>query len=140
MPRFPRLVLAVGGAGMLAAGAAGIILGLAAPGWLRGSLPRVVVDQAAVGGAAVALGVLVAGAGVVQLLLVVASGRAGRWVAAAASIVAGLCAALAFAFAAVLATETATGGPPWLLAASGACLLVGLSYGAGALGAARASV
>lgn len=131
MPRFPGLVLRVGGSCMLVAGIAGVVLGVGARAWLASLLPRVVIDQAAVGGAAVALGSLVGIAGLAQLALVMLH-RGSPWTAAAAATVSGLLGALGVALSVTLATVVAAGASPWLLAGSGACLAIGLAYGIGA--------
>lgn len=128
MPRFPGLVLSIGGLFMLGAGLGGVVLGLVARAWLASLVPQVVIDQAAVGGAAVALGLLVGVTGLAQVALVVLH-RGGPWTGAAAATMSGLLAALGLAVAVALATAVSAGGSPWLLAGGGACLAVGLAYG-----------
>lgn len=118
---------------MSAAGAAAVALGLAAAGWLVSLVPGALIDEAAIGGATVALGVLTAVVGLIQLALVAGLRVANAWIAAAAATVSGLLAVLSLAVTAVLVTETASGGPIWLLLAAGATLLAAIAYGAGAL-------
>jgi hypothetical protein len=133
MPRFPRLLLSIGGLLMLAAGAVGMTLGVTSASWLASLVPQVVIDNPAVGGAAVALGALVAVVGLTQLVLVVALRRQDPWVAAASSTVSGILAVLSLAVTAALATQTAAGGPMWLLLAAAGSLVIGVAYGVGAV-------
>lgn len=140
MPAFARLVLVVGGSATLLAGLIVATLGLVGAGWLRSLLPPVVIDAAAVGGAAFALGLSVATAGAAQLVLAIALRRPGRWVGAAAVTTAGLLASLLIALAAAAMTEVARGGAVWLLLPGLALGMAALVYGASAWSLARASV
>lgn len=121
VPRLPRLLLIVGGALLLVAGAAGVVAGIAIPDRLHALLPPVVIDVAAIGGATVALGVAIGLVGSAQLLIGLLLGR-GEWTAAGVLSL-GLLAALVLALGVALLTEVAAGAAGWLVA-PGACLLV----------------
>ena len=137
---FARLVLMVGGSVTLLAGLVAATLGLLAAAWLRSLLPPVVIDVAAVGGAAFALGLSVATTGAVQLVVAVALRRPGRWVDAAAVAITGLLAGLLIALAAAAMTEAARSGSVWLFIPALALGFAALAYGTSAWGVARASV
>jgi len=136
---FARLVLAAGGAVMLLSGLLLAALGLFAGAWLRSFLPPLAIDARAVGGAALALGVVLAVAGAAQAAAAVSVVRGGRWVAAAAAVLAGLLTGLLVACAVAAVTQTAGGGSPWFLAASVALVAAAIGYGIGAWGLASAS-
>jgi hypothetical protein len=140
MPRWPRVVLAVGGGVMVLAGAGGMALGTGGGAFVRALLPPVAVDASAVGGATVALSAVVVGFGAVQLLLARAVSRPGRWTAAAAVILSGLLAAASLAVAVVSATQAAAGGPAALLAVAATMLVIALAYAAASMTLARTSV
>jgi hypothetical protein len=138
VPAVARMVLLVGGTTMLFCGLAVAALGLVAGAWIRSQLPQVVIDASAVGGATFALGVVVAGAGGIQL--VVASLRlASRWLLAGAAVLAALVSSLLLACSVAAATQVARGGTPWLLAPSLGLLVAAVAYGAGAWQFGRAS-
>jgi len=139
VPALARMVLLVGGTAMVFAGLAAAVLGLVAGGWIRAQLPQVVIDASAVGGATFALGVVVAAAGAIQLLVAASLRLAGRWLMAGAAILAGLLASLLLASAVAAATEVARGGTQWLLAGSLGLVAAAVAYGAGAWQLARAS-
>jgi hypothetical protein len=137
--RFPRVVLLAGGLIMLAGGVVGIVLGFSAAAWLFSLLPPVLIDQAAVGGAAVALGVMLAAAGLAQLILAAGLRTRQPWIAATSATVSGLLGVLSFAVAVVLAVETARGGPGILLLAVVGVLVAAVAYGLSAWRLAGAS-
>jgi len=137
---FARLVLSVGGTAALVSGALLIGLGLFAGAWLHALLPPLVIDARAVGGAAFALGIFAAAAGVVQLATAAWVGREGRWVTASAAVLAGIFASLLVACAVAAATEAARGGSAWFLGGTLALLIAATAYGAAAWGLSRASV
>jgi hypothetical protein len=139
VPPFARMVLLVGGTAMLVCGLAVAALGLVAGGWIRSQLPQVVINAAAVGGAAFTLGFVVAAAGGVQVLLALALPRAGRWAMAGAAVLAGVAASVLVALAVAAATELGRGGTRWLLAAVLGLGAAALAYGAGAWEFGRAS-
>jgi len=139
VPALARMVLLVGGTAMVFAGLAAAVLGLVAGGWIRAQLPQVVIDASAVGGATFALGVVVAAAGAIQLLVAASLRLAGRWLMAGAAILAGLLASLLLASAVSAATEVARGGTQWLLAGSLGLLAAAVAYAACAWQLARAS-
>jgi len=134
-----RLVLVVGGSAMVVSGLILAALGLVGGAWMRSHLPEVVIDASAVGGAAFALGVFLATAGAVQLVVAVAVRRAGRWLMAGAAVLAGLLASLLIASAVAALTEATRGGSPWWMVASLALAVGAIGYGAGTWGLARAS-
>jgi hypothetical protein len=136
---FARVVLMVGGSAMLVAGLVVAALGLFAGAWLLSLLPQVVVNAPAVGGAAFALGVLVAAAGACQVTLAASVRRSGRWTTAGAAVLTGLLAALLIACAVAAVTEVARGGTPWLLGASLGLTAAAFAYAAGAWKLGRAS-
>ena len=135
-----RLVLAIGGAATLIGGLLLMALGLSAGAWLRSLLPPVLIDSAAVGGAAFALGVVASLAGAAQLAIATWARRGGRWFTAGAAVLAGLLASVLLACAVAAATETARGGSVWFLAGSLALAIAAIAYAAAALGLGRASM
>jgi hypothetical protein len=129
-PRFPRLLLLGTGCLLVVAGAAGAGAGLLVPGRLHALLPAVVVDAAAIGGAAVALGAVVATLGAAQLLIGLLLERAGWTAAGVVSL--GVLAALLVALGVVLLTEVAAGAAGWVVAPAAVLLLLAGLYGAAA--------
>jgi hypothetical protein len=139
VPRLARMVLLVGGTAMLFSGIGVAVLGLAAAGWIRSQLPQVVIDSSAVGGAAFALGVVVATSGALQLVVAASLRLAGRWVMAGAATMTALIASLLLACGVAAATEVARGGTPSLWAACLGLTVAAIGYGVGAFELARAS-
>lgn len=133
-------MLLVGGTAMLFAGLAVAVLGLVAGVWIRSHLPQVMIDASAVGGAAFALGVVVAAAGALQLAIAASLRQASRWLMAGAAVLAGLLGSLLLACGVAAVTEVARGGTPWLLGGALALAAAAFGYGAGAWQLARASM
>lgn len=128
VPRGPRILLVAGGAGCLLAGFAAVAAGMAVPARLLDLLPPVAIDAQAVGGAAVALGVLLAALGAAQVGIGVAL-RAGRsWRLAAGIVFTALTAALAAAIGVALLTQAAAGGSLLLVPAGLALVGVAAAY------------
>ena len=140
MPALARMVLLVGGTAMLLTGLALALLGLVAGVWIRSQLPQVVIDASAVGGAAFALGVVVAAAGALQLVIAAALRQASRWLMAGGAVLAALLASLLLACAVAAVTEAVRGGTPWLLAGALALAGAACGYGVGAWQLARESM
>jgi hypothetical protein len=130
MQGLPRLVLIIGGVLMVIAGSAGIVLGATSGPFLRSLLPRVVVDAAAVGGAAVALSSVIVAVGVLQLALARAVSSRSRWPIAAAVILTAFLAAIGVAIAVVSVTEAAVAHTAVMLAVGAAALVIALAYAA----------
>src|SRR5262245_7594140 len=126
-----RTLLAAATTVCLIAGAVGIVVGLVGAGGIQRLAPEVTVDSAAIGGAAVAVGVAVIAVGVVHGVVVLALG-AGHPVAPSAALLLSLTMATLLLGLAVAAATTAvtapTGGPSFLLAAVGA-LAGAVAYG-----------
>jgi hypothetical protein len=139
VPAVARVVLLVGGMAMLLTGLALALLGLFAGAWIRLQLPQVVISASAVGGAAFTLGMVMAVAGAIQLVIAASLRRASRWLMAGAAVLAGFVASLLLASAVAAATEVARGGTFWLLAASPGLAAAGIGYGVGAWNLGRAS-
>jgi hypothetical protein len=133
------MVLLVGGTAMLCAGLAVAVLGLVAGGWIRSQLSQVVISASAVGGAVFTLGVVVAAAGSLQLVIAASLRRASRWLMAGAAVLLGLLASLLLACGVAAVTEVARGGTLWLLAGALGLAAAALGYGLGAWQLARAS-
>jgi hypothetical protein len=130
-PRFPRLLLLAGGALLLLAGATAVAAGIAIPDRLLALLPPVAIDSAAVGGATVALGLLIAALGLLELLLgLVVRGRSA-WRVAAAVVVIGLIGILLVALGVALLTEVAAGASVWLVPAGLALVATGVVHWSG---------
>lgn len=116
----PALLLAGAGILLVLTGVAGVVLGLTAAERLHAMLPPITADADAVGGAAVALGVACALAGLVHLVLSVALRSPSSAALIAAIVTCAVMAALALVWA-VAAIVTAAGGGP-----GPAILLLGL--------------
>jgi hypothetical protein len=138
--RWPRLVLAAGGLLALLVGLGGILVGWRAAGWLYSLLPPVQIDAAAVGGAAVSLGLAIGVAGVVQLVAAARVGRRSRWEATAIVTLAALIGATLASSAVAAFTAAATAGQPWLVVAGLGLLAAAAAYGVSAWRVARPSV
>jgi hypothetical protein len=125
---------------LVAAGTVLVLAGIAAAGvgWLNPHLisdqlpPEAPIDAAAVGGAAVALGVAVALVGLVHLLLAAALRRRVRMAPTAAVVVAATMAVLSFGFAVAALVSVASGAAPAVLMvpASIALAAATIAYGA----------
>ncbi len=130
VPRLTRVLLLVGGGIALAAGVAGLVAGATVPDRLLALLPPVAVDAPAIGGATVALGALLAGAGLLQVGTGLLLGR-GDWARAAGIVILGLLAALLLAVGVAVLTEVGAGAPAWLvapgLALAGAAVVYGIA-------------
>ncbi len=131
VPRLARALLVVGGGVVFAAGIAGVAVGLLIPDRLEALLPPVAVDAAAIGGASVALGVLLLAAGLVQATVGLLLGR-GDWAHAAGAVILGLLGALLLAVAVAMLTEVGAGAPAWLVAPGLALASLALLYGTAA--------
>jgi hypothetical protein len=121
------------GAGLLltAAGLVGIALGFFFAPWLYDQLPPVLIDTAAVGGAATALGVLLLGLAAAHLAAALGVIRGVAMLSTPAVV---LCLAMAvlsgaWAVAALVSAAAGTGIPAAMLPASLALGLVAAAYG-----------
>jgi len=121
------------GAGLLltAAGLVGIALGIFFAPWLYGQLPPVLIDTAAVGGAATALGVLLLGLAAAHLAAALGLIHGIAMLSTPAVV---LCLAMAvlsgaWAVAALVSAAAGTGIPAAMLPASLALGLVAGAYG-----------
>ena len=138
--RWPRLVLATGGLLALLVGLSGVLVGWRAAGWLYSLLPPVQIDAAAVGGAAVSLGLAIGVTGVAQLVAAARVGRRSRWEATAIAAFAALIGATLASSAVAAFTAAATAGQPWLVVAGFGLLAAAAAYGFSAWWIARPSV
>ena len=130
----PRLAtcLLLGAALLLtAAGLVGITLGLFFAPWLHDQLPPVLIDAAAVGGAATALGALLLGLAAAHLAAAVGliRGVAVLHTPAVVLCVAMAVLSVAWAAAALVSAAAGTGIPSAMLPAAVALGLVALAYG-----------
>jgi hypothetical protein len=130
-PRLPRLLLVIGGGAILVTGIAGVAAGATIPDRLHDLLPGVVVDAAAIGGATVALGVLLVGVGALQVVIGLLLGR-GDPTRAAGIVVLAVLGALLLAVGVALLTEVGAGASAWLLAPGVALAGVAMLYGVAA--------
>lgn len=130
----PRLAtgLLIGAALLLtAAGLVGLVLGLFFAPWLYDQLPPVLIDTAAVGGAATALGVVLLALAAAHLAaaLGVIHGVDFLHTPAVVLCVAMAVLSLAWAVAALVSAAAGTGIPAAMLPAAVALLLVAVAYG-----------
>jgi hypothetical protein len=138
--RWPRIVLATGGVLALLLGVSGIVVGWLAAGWLYSLLPVLQIDAAAVGGAAVSLGIAIGVVGIVQLAAAVRVGRRSEWERTATITLTALIGATLASFGVAAFTAAATASQPWLVAAGLVLLGAAVAYGASAWRLARPSV
>jgi hypothetical protein len=138
--RWPRIVLATGGVLALLVGVSGIVVGWRAAGWLYSLLPVLQIDAAAVGGAAVSLGIAIGVVGIVQLAAAVRVGRRSEWERTATITLTALIGATLASFGVAAFTAAATASQPWLVAAGLVLLGAAVAYGASAWRLARPSV
>jgi hypothetical protein len=138
--RWPRVVLATGGVLALLVGVSGIVVGLRAAGWLYSLLPALQIDAAAVGGAAVSLGLAIGVVGVVQLVAAARVGRRSEWERTATVTLTALMAATLASFGVTAFTAAATANQPWLVVAGLVLTGAAVAYGASAWRLARPSV
>jgi hypothetical protein len=131
IPRLPRVLLLVGGVVLLGAGIAGVAAGATIPDRLHALLPAVVVDAAAIGGATVALGVLLVFAGLLQVVVGLLLGHDDP-TRAAGVVVLALLGTLLLAVGVALLTEVGAGASAWLLAPGLALGGVAVLYGVAA--------
>ncbi len=121
------------GAGILltAAGLVGISLGIFFAPWLYDQLPPVLIDTAAVGGAATALGVLLLGLAAAHLAaaLGLIRGVAMLYTPAVVLCLAMAVLSVAWAVAALVSAAAGTGIPAAMLPAAMALGLVAAAYG-----------
>jgi len=131
-------ILLAAGAILCLAGAGAAGLGLINPNLISDRLPpEAVIDAAAVGGAAVALGVAICGLGLAHLVTAVAL-RRGIGLAATSGVVLTACmAVLSFAFAVAALVSIASDSAPAILMLPSA---VGLTGGAIGYGVAAAAI
>lgn len=131
MARRPARAIAIlvgAGAILCLAGVAAAALGLLNPNLISDRLPpEAIVDAAAVGGAAVALGVATGGLGLIHLATAIALRRGVGLAATGGVVLAASMAVLSFAFAIAALVSLASGAAPALLMVPAA---VGLSGGA----------
>ena len=124
------------GAGILltAAGLVGVSLGIFFAPWLYDQLPPVLIDTAAVGGAATALGVLLLGLAAAHLAaaLGLIRGVAMLYTPAVVLCLAMAVLSAAWAVAALVSAAAGTGIPAVMLPAAVALGLVAAAYGWGA--------
>jgi hypothetical protein len=138
--RWPRIVLATGGVLALLLGVSGIVVGWRAAGWLYSLLPVLQIDAAAVGGAAVSLGIAIGVVGIVQLAAAVRVGRRSEWERTATITLTALIGATLASFGVAAFTAAATANQPGLVAAGLVLLGGAVAYGASAWRLARPSV
>jgi hypothetical protein len=138
--RWPRVVLATGGMLALLVGVSGIVVGWRAAGWLYSLLPVLQIDAAAVGGAAVSLGLAIVIVGIVQLVAAVRLGRRSEWERTATVTLTALVGATLASFGVSAFTAAATANQPWLVAAGLVLLGGAVAYGISAWLLARPSV
>jgi hypothetical protein len=138
--RWPRVVLATGGVLALLVGVGGIVVGLRAAGWLYSLLPALQIDAAAVGGAALSLGLAIGIVGVVQLVAAVRVGRRSEWERTATVTLTALIGATLASFGVAAFTAAATANQPWLVVAGLVLTCAAVAYGVSAWRLARPSV
>jgi hypothetical protein len=126
----PATLLALAGVVLLLICAAGVAVGLLFAERLFALLPPVTIDAAAVGGAAVALGVAIGLLGVVHLALAVGLRRGARAAAVPAIVLCAAMAVLSLAWAVAALVSAASGSAPVaaMLAAGIGLLLVAAAY------------
>ena len=130
-------ILLIAGAILCLAGAAAVGIGLLNPNLISDRLPpEAIIDAAAVGGAAVALGVATGSLGIVHLAMAAAL-RGGIGVAATGGVViTASMAVLSFAFAIAAVVSLASGAAPAILMLPAALVLGGGAIGYGVAAAA----
>ena len=128
-PRFAVAWLLVAGVLLCLAGAGGIVAGTFLAEWLYGLLPQVVIDAAAVGGAATASGVALLALGIVHLAAGLLVRRRIEPLLTPAVVLSATMALLCIGWGAAALTSAASGsGPPALL------LPAGIGLGAATMG------
>jgi hypothetical protein len=131
-------ILVAAGMVLLVAGAAAVAVGWLDPHLVSDQLPPdAAVDAAAVGGAAVALGLAVALVGLAHFLVAIALRRKIAMAPTAGVVLAATMAALSFGFAVAALVSIASGAAPAMLMAPAA---IGLGAAAIAYGAATAAI
>lgn len=132
------VVLVVAGALLCVAGAAAIALGLLNPELISDRLPpEAIIDAAAVGGAAVALGVATELLGVAHLGIALALRRGAGLAVTGGVVLSASMAVLAFAFAIAALVSLASGSAPAIVMLPAA---VGLAVGAVGYAVAAAAI
>jgi hypothetical protein len=130
-PRFAVAWLFAAGLVLAAAGAGGIVAGTFFSAWLYGLLPPVIIDAAAVGGAATATGAALAGLGVLHLFGAALLWRGIGEVVTAAAVLAAtmvlLC--IGWGVAAIVSAGSGAGPAIGLVPAGIGLGLVAVGYG-----------
>ncbi|HEX6654610.1 MAG TPA: hypothetical protein VF153_00195 [Candidatus Limnocylindria bacterium] len=135
-PRFAVAWLFAAGAMLCAGGVATIVIGTYFTAWIYSLLPPLVIDAAAVGGAATASGIALLALGVLHLTAGVLVGRGTGAVLTPAVVLAATMVLLCIGWGAAALTSAASGGgPPALLLPAGIGLgAVAVGYGLAARG------
>jgi hypothetical protein len=120
------LLLAVAAAVWLLAGVVVIAVGLGGAPWLMAQLPPLSIDAAAVGGAAVAIGIGLVGIAVFHVAVAMGVRAMRRWAVSSGVLLSATMAVGLVAVALAAGTTLARGSPaPWLLGAAAGTAVAG---------------
>jgi hypothetical protein len=123
------LLLALAAAAWLLAGVFAIAIGLGGAGWLVARLPPLTIDVAAVGGAAVAIGIGLVAVAVLHAVVAFGASARRRWAVSAGLLLSATMAAGFTALALAAATTLVRGSPAPALLSIAAVAAVGAVAG-----------